>query len=178
VTTSVGPTPYVPDTFRDGTPYSMTVNPANGNLLLAYANYDRSLPRGNIWLRSRVTVQFYAADGTSLGGNRRATLDTWDPNVVPPKPGGLSSPKTFIGDYFGGAMTSTAEGTFAHRLLVSTSPDRPGRRGGGRGVRPSVSAADLRPRACPIAPAEVVARTPPSSGALAAVMSWLPSPRV
>ncbi len=28
VTTSVGPTPYVPDTFRDGTPYSMTVNPA------------------------------------------------------------------------------------------------------------------------------------------------------
>src|SRR5207244_11992550 len=50
VTTSVGPTPYVPDTFRDGTPYSMTVNPANGNLLLAYENYDRSLPKGNIWL--------------------------------------------------------------------------------------------------------------------------------
>lgn len=187
VTTSVGPTPYVPDTFRDGTPYSMTVNPANGKLLLAYENYDRSLPKGNIWLAQSadegktwskpvqvndpaapgdtfqqkvfaapngelgvafydrrlacpandpipanvgltntcidVTVQFYAADGTPLGGNRRATLETWDPNVVPPKPGGLSGTKTFIGDYFGGAMTTTIDGTFAHLLFVSTSPD-------------------------------------------------------
>jgi hypothetical protein len=187
VTTSVGPTPYVPDTFRDGTPYSMTVNPANGKLLLAYENYDRSLPKGNIWLAQSadegktwskpvqvndpaapgdtfqqkvfaapngefgvafydrrlacpgndpipanvgltntcidVTVQFYAEDGTPIGGNRRATLETWDPNVAPPKPGGLSGTKTFIGDYFGGAMTSTAEGTFAHLLFVSTSPD-------------------------------------------------------
>ena len=187
LTTSVGPTPYVPDTFRDGTPYSMTVNPANGKLLLAYENYDRSLPKGNIWLAQSadegktwskpvqvndpaapgdtfqqkvfaapngefgvafydrrlacpandpipanvgltntcidVTVQFYAEDGTQIGGNRRATLETWDPNVAPPKPGGLSGTKTFIGDYFGGAMTSTAEGTFAHLLFVSTSPD-------------------------------------------------------
>jgi hypothetical protein len=187
VTTSVGPTPYVPDTFRDGTPYSMTVNPANGNLLLAYENYDRSLPKGNIWLAQSadegktwskpvqvndpaasgdtfqqkvfaaptgevgvafydrrlacpandpipadigltntcidVSVQFYAADGTPLGGNRRATLETWDPNVAPPHQGGLSGTGTFIGDYFGGAMTSTPEGTFAHLLFVSTSPD-------------------------------------------------------
>jgi len=183
VTTSVGPTPYLPDTFRDGTPYSMTVNPATGNLLLAYENYDRSLPKGNVWLSQSadqgkswsqpvqvndpatsgdtfqqkifaapngkfgvafydrrltcpandqiaadvgrantcidVTLQFYRADGTPLGGNRRATLQTWDPNVAPPQPGGLSATTTFIGDYFGGAMTSTS----AHLLFVSTSPD-------------------------------------------------------
>src|SRR5712691_10356297 len=186
VTTSVGPTPYTPDTFRDGTPYSMTVNPANGNLLLAFENYDRALPKGNIWLTQSAdegktwskpvqvneasapgdtfqqkvfaapngefgvafydrrlacpasdpivadrgltntcidaTVQFYGADGTSLGGNRRATLETWDPNIAPPQPGGLSATTTFIGDYFGGTMTSGPEGTFAHLLFVSTSP--------------------------------------------------------
>jgi hypothetical protein len=182
VTTSVGPTPYVPDTFRDGTPYSLTVNPANGNLLLAFENYDRSLPKGTIWLAQSadegktwskpvqvndpaapgdtfqqkvfaapngefgvafydrrlacpasdpiaadaglantcidVTVQFYDAAGDPLGGNRRATLQTWDPNVVPPQPGGLSGTTTFIGDYFGGAMTNGA----AHLLFVSTAP--------------------------------------------------------
>jgi len=187
VTTSVGPTPYLPDTFRDGTPYSMTVNPANGNLLLAYENYDRSIPKGDIWLTQStdegktwakpvqvndpaaagdtfqqkvfaapngefavafydrrlacptndpiagnigrintcidVTVQAYASDATQLGGNRRATLETWDPNVVPPQQGGLSGTGTFIGDYFGGAMTSGDAGTFVHLLFVSTSPD-------------------------------------------------------
>ena len=186
VTTSVGPTPYLPDTFRDGTPYSMTVNPANGNVLLAYENYDRSQPKGNVWLtRSAdegktwtkpvqvndptaagdtfqqkifaapngtfgvafydrrlpcpasdpipanvgaqntcidVTVQFYNPDGTPTGGNRRVTQESWDPNVNPPKPGGLSASSTFIGDYFGGAMTSGPAGTFAHLLFVSTSP--------------------------------------------------------
>ena len=187
VSTSVGPTPYIPDTFRDGTPYSMTVNPANGNLLLAYENYDRSVPKGNIWLTQSadegktwsksvlvndpaatgdtfqqkvfaapsgefgiafydrrlacpsndpiaanvgrtntcidVFVQFYAVDGTPLGANLRATLETWDPNVAPPQQGGLSGTGTFIGDYFGGAMTSGSEGTFAHLLFVSTSPN-------------------------------------------------------
>lgn len=186
VTTSVGPSPYVPDTFRDGTPYSMTVNPANGNLLLAYENYDRSRPKGNTWLTQSsdqgqswstpvkvndptapgdtfqqkifaapnglfgvafydrrlacpksdpiaadvgalntcidVTVQFYNRDGTPLGGNTRVTRESWDPNVAPPKPGGLSASQTFIGDYFGGAMTFDSTGTFAHLLFVSTSP--------------------------------------------------------
>jgi hypothetical protein len=28
----------------------MTINPANRHLLLAYENYDRSQPKGNIWL--------------------------------------------------------------------------------------------------------------------------------
>jgi hypothetical protein len=187
VTTSVGPSPYVPDTFRDGTPYSMTVNPLTGELLLAYENYDRSIPKGNIWLTRSAdsgktwskavqvndpaapgdtfqqkvvaapngtfgvafldrrlpcpandpipadrgllntcidtTIQFYAPDGTLLGSNRRATLETWDPNVAPPQPGGLSATTTFIGDYFGGAMTSGPEGTFAHLLFLSTSPN-------------------------------------------------------
>jgi hypothetical protein len=200
VTTSVGPTPYLPDTFRDGTPYSMTVNPANGNLLLAYENYDRSLPKGNIWLTQSadegktwakpvqvndpatagdtfqqkvfaasngefavafydrrlacpandpiagnvgrlntcidVTVQAYAADGTPLGGNRRATLQSWDPNVVPPQPGGLSGSGTFIGDYFGGAMTSGDDGTLVHLLFVSTSPDYQAGASAGGGLSP------------------------------------------
>ncbi len=186
VTTSVGPTPYLPDTFRDGTPYSMTVNPLNGELLLAYENYDRSLPKGNLWLAASsdegktwskpvqindpaatgdtfqqkvfaapngifgaafydrrlacpatdpitadvghantcidVTIQFYNPDGTPLGGNRRVTQESWDPNVTPPQPGGFSGSTTFIGDYFGGAMTSSgASGALAHLLFVSTS---------------------------------------------------------
>jgi len=186
VTTSVGPTPYLPDSFRDGTPFSMTVNPASGNLLLAFENYDRSLPKGNIWLTQSadqgktwskptqvndpgaagdtfqqkvfaapngefgiafydrrlacpandpvtadiglqntcidVSVQFYAASGAPIGTNRRATLETWDPNVAPPQQGGLSGTQTFIGDYFGGAMTSSPDGVVAHLLFVSTAP--------------------------------------------------------
>ncbi len=186
VTTSVGPTPYVPDTFRDGTPYSMTVNPRNGNLVLAYENYDRAVPKGNLWLTISsdqgktwlnkpiqindpaapgdtlqqkimaapdgtiavafydrrlscpasdpitadigrtntcvdVTIQFFNADGSSRGGNRRVTSESWDPNLAPPQPGGLSGTNTFIGDYFGGAMTSDASGASAHLVFVSTS---------------------------------------------------------
>jgi hypothetical protein len=185
VTTSVGPSPYVPDTYRDGTPYSMTVNPATGNLLLAYENYDRSVPRGDVWLTQSsdegktwskavqvndpsavgdttqqkimaapngtfaiafydrrlacpasdpiaadvgktntcidVTIQFFNADGTPLGANRRVTQETWDPNINPPQPGGLSASATFIGDYFGGAMTSSGSTALAHLLFVSTS---------------------------------------------------------
>ncbi len=185
VTPSVGPSPYVPDTFRDGTPYSMTVNPANGHLLLAYENYDRSAPKGNILLTQSsdegmtwsapvqvndpsaagdtfqqkvfvatngifgiafydrrlpcpttdpitanigktntcidVTIQFYHQDGTPRGGNRRVTQESWDPNIAPPQPGGLFGTLTFIGDYFGGAMTSDKKGTQAYLLFVSTS---------------------------------------------------------
>ncbi len=187
VSTSVGPTPYVPDTFRDGTPYSMTVNPKTGNLLLAYENYDRSAAKGNLfvtqsadqgktWSKAtqvndssasgdtfqqkimaapngtfsvafydrrlacsksdtiaadigktntciNVSIQFYNADGSPLNGstNRRVTTESWDPNINPPRPGGLSATTTFIGDYFGGAMTSNGSGTFAHLLFVSTS---------------------------------------------------------
>jgi hypothetical protein len=204
VATSVGPTPYLPDTFRDGTPYSMTVNPANGRLLLAFENYDRSLPKGNIWLTQSadegktwskaiqvndpsapgdtfqqkvfaapngdfaiafydrrlacppndpltanightntcidVTVQFYNPSGTPLGGNRRATLESWDPNVAPAQPGGLSGTTTFIGDYFGGAMTSSAQGTVAHLLFVSTSPDYQAGAVAGGGLAPHTTA--------------------------------------
>ncbi len=185
VSTSIGPTPYVPDTFRDGIPYSMTVNPATRQLLLAYENYNRSIPKGNIWLAISsdqgqswsppvrvndasapgdtlqpkifaapngvfgvafydrqlacpatdpltqnigkpntcidVTIQFYNSDGTGRQGNRRVTHESWDPNVKPPQPGGLFATTTFIGDYFGGAMTSDATGAQAHLLFVSTS---------------------------------------------------------
>jgi hypothetical protein len=185
VTTSVGPTPYTPDTFRDGTPYSMTVNPATGNLLLAYENYDRSVPKGNIWLTQSsdegktwtkpaqvndltasgdtfqqkifaapngtfgvafydrrltcppndpiasdvgktntcidATIQFYNPDGSARGENRRVTQESWDPNVNPPQQGGLSGSETFIGDYFGGAMTSNGSAALAHLLFLSTS---------------------------------------------------------
>ena len=200
VTTSVGPTPYTPDTFRDGTPYSMTVNPANGHVLLAYENYDRSVPKGNIWLTQSsdegktwtkpvqvneptasgdttqqkifaapngifgvafydrrlacpatdpiaadvgrtntcidMTIQFYNADGSARGDNRRVTQESWDPNVNPPQPGGLSGSKTFIGDYFGGAMTSDGSGTLAHLLFVSTSAALQLNTGPGGGLTP------------------------------------------
>ena len=68
-------------------------------------------------------MQFYAAGGVPIGTNRRATLESWDPNVAPPQQGGLSGTGTFIGDYFGGAMTSSADGAVAYLLFVSTSPD-------------------------------------------------------
>lgn len=179
------PSPFLPDSFRDGTPYTMAVNPANGHLLMAFENYDTSQPKANIWLTESanegqswskplqvndrsapgdtfqpkifaansgiygvafydrrltcpttdpvpsdvgklntcidVTVQFYNADGSLRGGNTRVTQESWDPDVAPPKPGGLSGSLTFIGDYFGGAMTSNSTGSFAHLLFVSTS---------------------------------------------------------
>ncbi len=176
---SPGPTPYLPDTFRDGIAYSMTVNPANGHLIVAYENYDHTALKGNINIAESVdegrtwhvlgqvndpsikvgdtfqpkifaagsgvfgvafydrrlscpetgktntcidvTIQFYNLDRTPLGGNRRVTHESWDPNVVPPHPGGLFASTTFIGDYFGGAMTSDGMGTKAHLLFVSTS---------------------------------------------------------
>src|SRR2546428_1830313 len=198
VTTSVGPTPYVPDTFRDGTPYSMTVNPVNGNLVLAYENYDRSAPKGNLWLTISsdqgktwlnkpiqindpsaagdtfqqkimaapdgtiavafydrrltcptsdpitadigkantcidVTIQFFNADGSWRGDNRRVTGESWDPNIAPPQPGGLTATTTFIGDYFGGAMTSDAS---AHLFFVSTSSAFQTNAAAGGGLRP------------------------------------------
>jgi hypothetical protein len=154
--------------------------------LLAYENYDRSIPKGNVWLAQSndegktwsksvlvndagatgdttqqkimaapngefavafydrrlpcpatdpiatdigkantcidTTIQFYNADGTPLGGNRRVTQESWDPNINPPQPGGLSSTTTtFIGDYFGGAMTSSGASAWAHLFFVSTS---------------------------------------------------------
>lgn len=179
------PTPFSPDTFRDGTPYTMTVNPTNGHLLMAYENYDKSTPKANIFLTESadagqtwsksiqvndpgiigdttqpkifagssgvyavafydrrlacpttdpitadigklntcidVTIQFFNSDGSFKGVNRRVTQESWDPNVAPPQPGGLSGSLTFIGDYFGGAMTTNSTGTFAHLLYVSTS---------------------------------------------------------
>jgi len=50
------------------------------------------------------------------------TQDGWDPNINPAVPGGTGASTTFIGDYFGGTMTTTKQGTFAHVLFVSTSP--------------------------------------------------------
>ncbi len=185
ISTGIGPTPYTPDTFRDGTPYSLTANPANGWLLMAYENYNRSGPKGNVWLTTSsdegrswsqpasvndlsalgdtfqpkifaasngvfgvafydrrlacpvtdpivdnigkvnvcidVTIQFYNSDVTVIGGNRRVTHESWDPNLNPAQPGGVSGTTTFIGDYFGGAMTSDASGALAHLLFVSTA---------------------------------------------------------
>ncbi|TMD18392.1 MAG: hypothetical protein E6I99_16085 [Chloroflexi bacterium] len=69
-----------------------------------------------------VTIQFFNADGSPRGGNRRVTQESWDPNVNPAVPGGVGGSTTFIGDYFGGTMTTTKKGTFAHLLFVSTSP--------------------------------------------------------
>ncbi len=186
VAASIGPTPYVPDTFRDGTPYTVAVNPADGRLLMAFEDYDRSTLKGNIWLTESldqgqswskpakvndpsaigdtfqpkifaaqdgnfgvafydrrlacpssdpvasnvgrlntcidVTIQFYNMDGSPRGQNRRVTEESWDPNVNPPQPGGLFGSTTFVGDYFGGAMTSDSNGAEAHLLFVSTSP--------------------------------------------------------
>src|SRR5207244_12208217 len=82
-----------------------------------------------------VSVQFYAAGGVPIATNRRATLESWDPNVAPPQQGGLSGTQTFIGDYFGGAMTSSPDGAVAHLLFVSTSrhPQAGAVAGGGLG---------------------------------------------
>jgi hypothetical protein len=178
----------LPDTYRDGTPYTITVNPKTHELLMAYerfgatspqrsqwlvrsgdegqswstpiqiddmipddpaaetaqakifaapsgifgvAFYDRRLtcpaddPAGNAGLPDRcidVTIQFYDPYGGPRGSNRRVTQESWDPNQNPATPGGLGASTTFIGDYFGGAMTTTRKGTFAHLLFVSTSP--------------------------------------------------------
>ena len=175
----------LPDTYRDGTPYTITANPATGELLMAYERYGTTTPRRSQWLvRSSdegrswsipiqiddasvdpiaettqakifaapsgifgvafydrrlvcpsdtphagavnicidVTIQFFNPDGSPRGGNRRVTQESWDPNVNPPVPGGVGGSTTFIGDYFGGAMTTTKKGTFAHLLFVSTSP--------------------------------------------------------
>jgi hypothetical protein len=177
--------PSLPDSYRDGTPYTVAVNPASGELLMAFERYGSTTPRRSQWLtRSAdqgrswttpvqiddagvdtaaettqakifagssgifavafydrrlicpadtpdagavdtcldVTIQFYNRDGSRRGGNRRATAESWDPNVNPAVPGGLGATTTFIGDYFGGAMTTTRKGTFAHLLFVSTSP--------------------------------------------------------
>lgn len=185
ISTTVDPTPYLPDTFRDGTPYSVTVNPANGELLMVYESFDHSVQKGNLlltvsddggktWSTSAqvndpsatgdttqpkifaassgifgvafydrrlpcpvsdpiaadvgrlntcidVTIQFYNSDASPLGSNRRVTQESWDPNINPPQPGGLSGSLTFIGDYFGGAMTSNSGATWASLLFVSTS---------------------------------------------------------
>lgn len=185
ISTTTNPTPFLPDTFRDGTPYTIAVNPSNGRLLLAYENFDSSALKANVlitesadagqtWSKSAqvndpaasgdttqpkifaalsgvygvafydrrlscpatdpigadvgklntcidVTIQFFNPDGSFRGANRRVTQESWDPNVVPPQPGGLSGSLTFIGDYFGGAMTSNSTGAFAHLLFVSTS---------------------------------------------------------
>lgn len=168
----------LPDTYRDGTPYSIAVNPATGHLLMAFEAYSSTTPRRSQWLTQsadegqtwstplqvddpvsvgettqakimaapnglfavafydrrlacasgaldtciNVTVQFFNADGSARGSNRRVTQDSWDPSVNAPTTGGFGASTTFIGDYFGGAMTTTSKGTFAHLLFVSTSP--------------------------------------------------------
>lgn len=167
----------VPDSYRDGTPYSVIVNPATRELLMAYEAYGTTTPRRSQWLvRSAdegqtwstpvqiddpvavgettqakiaaapngifavafydrrlacpsgapdscmdVTIQFFNADGSPRGNNRRVTQESWDPSINPPTPGGLGASTSFIGDYFGGAMTTTGRGTFAHLLFVSTA---------------------------------------------------------
>ena len=177
----------LPDSYRDGTPYTITVSPTTRELLMAFERFGttttprrsqwlvRSIDQGQTWSTPvqiddknvdvaaettqakifaapsgifgvafydrrlpcpsntpdagaldtciDVTIQFYNSDGTALGGNQPVTQDSWDPNINPAHPGGLGSSTTFIGDYFGGAMTATKKGTFAHLLFVSTSPN-------------------------------------------------------
>jgi hypothetical protein len=178
----------LPDTYRDGTPYTITVNPVTKELLMAFERYGTTTPRRSQWLaRSSdqgqswstpvqiddanvdvaaettqakifaspsgifgvafydrrltcppddpvtanvglpdrcidISIQFYNADGSRRGSNQRVTQESWDPNQNPPTPGGLGASTTFIGDYFGGAMTTTRKGSYAHLLFVSTSP--------------------------------------------------------
>ncbi|TMD12517.1 MAG: exo-alpha-sialidase [Chloroflexi bacterium] len=176
----------LPDSYRDGTPYTLTADPLNGHLFLAYERYGGGTPARSQWLAESsdagttwtslgqvddpagagqttqakimsagsgivalafydrrlacpaddpiaadvgaldtcidVTIQFFDPNGVRLGGNRRVTRESWDPNVNPAFPGGLGASTSFIGDYFGGAMTTTRQGTFAHLLFVSTSP--------------------------------------------------------
>jgi len=175
----------LPDTYRDGTPYTITADPVNGRLFMAFEEFGATTPRRSQWLaessdsgatwtilgqiddavagettQARIfaapsglfgvafydrrlacpaddpiaanvgkldacvdlTIQFFNPDGTPKGGNRRVTQENWDPNVSPAVPGGFGASTTFIGDYFGGAMTTTKKGTFAHLLFVSTSP--------------------------------------------------------
>jgi len=173
----------LPDTYRDGTPYSITADPVNGRLFMAYERFGIGTPNRNQLLAEsadegttwhtlgqiddavpgettqakimaapsgilavafydrrlacpaglgadarkldtciNLTIQFYDATGQPLGMNRRVTQAGWDPNVNPAFPGGLGASTSFIGDYFGGSMTTTKKGTFAHMLFVSTSP--------------------------------------------------------
>lgn len=47
-----GPTPYSPDTFRDGTPYTVAADPVNGHLLAVYEGFDPPRGRGTSGSRS------------------------------------------------------------------------------------------------------------------------------
>jgi hypothetical protein len=128
---------YVNDaeTVDDGTDQFQPTVAIAPNGIVAVAFYDRRLPcpsnDPNIlkedWGKRNfcidVSIQFFA-DGAQglrrLGDNIRVTSASWDPQVPGskglPHPGGPNSSVTFIGDYFGLALTSK----FAYVLFVST----------------------------------------------------------
>jgi hypothetical protein len=126
-----------PSTVNDGTDQFQPTVAASPSGTVAVAFYDRRLAcptgdsnilpadagRANFCINT--SIQFYS-DGASglqaLGSNVRVTQATWDPQNPGtnsdglPHPGGPTSGTTFIGDYFGLALTDST----AYALFVST----------------------------------------------------------
>jgi hypothetical protein len=116
-----------PSTVMDGTDQFQPTVAAAANGIMAVTFYDRRLPcpfndqnilsadagRANFCINT--SIQFYK-DGRDqleiLGSNIRVSKATWDPQNPGittdqlPRPGGPKSNETFIGDYFGLALTT------------------------------------------------------------------------
>lgn len=127
---------YVNDqyTVDDGTDQFQPTVSVSKNGIVAVTFFDRRLPcplgdpnilpadQGRRNFCIDVSVQFYR-DDTSLnpiGSNIRATKNSWDPqqpgSAGLPRPGGPNGAVTFIGDYFGLALSDKV----AYILFVST----------------------------------------------------------
>ena len=90
------------------------VNPAWAGSLPPYgaANYCLDM-----------SVQYYNADLTPRGHNIRVTKHSFDPQLASPHPSSPTNQETFIGDYFGNAMTSTTNYfTFVTTYNDGTNP--------------------------------------------------------
>lgn len=124
-----------PETVNDGTDQFQPTVAVSPTGLVAVAFYDRRLPcptgDPNIltqdWGRRNfcidVSLQVFSDTSAGLqrmGSNIRVTAASWDPQVPGslglPRPGGPTGYVTFIGDYFGLALTNR----YAYVLFVST----------------------------------------------------------